>query len=66
MGVRAPGNLYVTPLRFKLGGRPVLSARLNVETAGSDETAQKFELGRVSKPFCDFLADPDSRSFSRF
>ena len=54
MGVRAPGNLYVTPLRFKLRGRRVLSARLNVETAGSDETAQKFELGRVSKPFLRF------------
>jgi hypothetical protein len=29
----------------------------------------KFEPRRVSKPtnrFCDFLADPDSRSFSRF
>jgi len=54
MGVRAPGNLYVTPLRFKLRGRRVLSARLNVETAGSDENGQKFELGRVSKPFLRF------------
>jgi|EP01046_Picozoa_sp_COSAG06_P049132 hypothetical protein len=32
----APGNVYVKPLRFKLGGRPVLSARLNVETARSE------------------------------
>jgi hypothetical protein len=32
----APGNIYVTPLRFKLGGRPVLSTRFNVETAGSE------------------------------
>jgi NAD(P) transhydrogenase subunit alpha len=28
--------IYATPLRFKLGGRPVLSAHLNVETAGSE------------------------------
>ena len=35
-GVPAPGNIYVTPLRFKLGDRPVLSAHLNVETAGSE------------------------------
>jgi hypothetical protein len=34
--VPAPGNIYVTPLRFKLGGHPVLSARFNVETAGSE------------------------------
>ena len=34
--VPAPGNIYVTPLRFKLGGRHVLSARFNVETAGSE------------------------------
>ena len=34
--VPAPGNIYATPLRFKLGGRPVLSARFNVETAGSE------------------------------
>jgi hypothetical protein len=34
--VPAPGNIYVTPLRFNLGGRPVLSAHLNVETAGSE------------------------------
>ena len=32
----APGNIYVTPLRFKLSGHPVLSARFNVETAGSE------------------------------
>jgi hypothetical protein len=31
--VPAPGNIDVMPLRFKLGNRPVLSARLNVETA---------------------------------
>jgi hypothetical protein len=35
-GVPAPGNIYVTPLRFKLGGHPFLSARFNVETAGSE------------------------------
>jgi hypothetical protein len=29
----APGNRYAMPLRFKLGGRPILSGRLNVETA---------------------------------
>jgi hypothetical protein len=34
--VSAPGNIYVTPLRFELGGRPVLSARFNVETAASE------------------------------
>jgi hypothetical protein len=34
--IPAPGNIYVTPLRFKLGGRRVLSARFNVETAGSE------------------------------
>jgi hypothetical protein len=35
--VPAPGNIYViTPLRFKLGGHPVLNARFNVETAGSE------------------------------
>jgi hypothetical protein len=33
--VPAPANIYVMPLRFKLGGRPVLSARFNVETARS-------------------------------
>eukprot|EP01046_Picozoa_sp_COSAG06_P040454 COSAG06_NODE_4898_length_3874_cov_26.346755_4_plen_79_part_00 len=32
----APGNIYATPLRFKLSGHPVLSARFNVETAGSE------------------------------
>ena len=33
------GNIHVTPLRFKLRGRPVLSARFNIrniETAGSE------------------------------
>ena len=30
----AAGNIYATPLRFKLSGRPILSAHLNVETAG--------------------------------
>ena len=34
--VPAPGNVYATPLRFKLSGRPILSAHLNVETAGSE------------------------------
>jgi hypothetical protein len=34
--VPAPANMYVTPLRFKLGGRPMLSAHLNVETARSE------------------------------
>jgi hypothetical protein len=34
--VPAPGNIYATPLRFKLSGHPVLSARFNVETAGSE------------------------------
>jgi hypothetical protein len=34
--VPAPGNIYVTPLRFKLSGRPILSAHLNVETARSE------------------------------
>ena len=34
--VPAPGNEYATPLRYKLGGRPVLSARFNVETARSE------------------------------
>jgi hypothetical protein len=36
LAMPAPGNKYVTPLRFELGGRPVLSAHLNVETAGSE------------------------------
>ena len=50
--VPAPGNAYVTPLRFKLGGRPVLSAHLDVETAGSpSENGWKFEPRRVLKPF---------------
>jgi hypothetical protein len=35
--VPAPGNIYATPLRFKLGGHPILSARFNVETAGSEQ-----------------------------
>ena len=30
------GIYMQTPLRFKLGGRRVLSARFNVETAGSE------------------------------
>jgi hypothetical protein len=34
--VPAPVNIYVTPLRFKLGGRRIMSARFNVETAGSE------------------------------
>ena len=34
--VPAPGNIYGTPLRFKLSGRPVLSAHFNVETARSE------------------------------
>jgi hypothetical protein len=34
--VPAPGNVYVARLRFKLGGRPVLSARFNIETARSE------------------------------
>jgi hypothetical protein len=50
--IPAPANRYVTPLRFKLGGRPVLSGNLN--------------LGVSRNRFCDFLADPDSRNFSRF
>ena len=33
--VPAPGKIYVTPLRLRLGGRRVLSAHLNVETAPS-------------------------------
>jgi hypothetical protein len=33
---------------------------------GLNENGRKFEARRVSKPFLDFLADPDSRSFSRF
>jgi hypothetical protein len=36
VGVPAPANIYVMPLRFKLGGRLVLSAHLNVETARSE------------------------------
>ena len=44
--VPAPGNIqyYATPLRFKLGGRRVLSARFNVETG------REIEPRRVSKP----------------
>eukprot|EP01046_Picozoa_sp_COSAG06_P053286 COSAG06_NODE_9175_length_1967_cov_5.091481_2_plen_78_part_00 len=49
--VAAPGNIYATPLRFKLGGHPVLSARFNVETAGSERTQPEIELRRVSKLF---------------
>jgi hypothetical protein len=30
------GDIYATPLRFKLGGRRIMSARFNVETAGSE------------------------------
>ena len=30
-------NVYGMPLGFKLGGRPILSDRLNVETAGGSE-----------------------------
>jgi hypothetical protein len=61
--VPAPANIYVImPLRFKLSGRPVLSTHLNVETAGSErKTAGSLNFG-----VCDFLADPDSRRFSRF
>ena len=43
IGNYVPAYLYLlrgiymqTPLRFKLSGRPVLSARLNVETARSE------------------------------
>ena len=41
-GVPAPWNTYAMPLRFKLGGRPVLSARLNVETARSKRKWPEF------------------------
>eukprot|EP01046_Picozoa_sp_COSAG06_P014324 COSAG06_NODE_886_length_11771_cov_13.431203_17_plen_183_part_00 len=34
--VPAPGNICAMPLKFTLGGRPVLSARLNVDTARSE------------------------------
>jgi hypothetical protein len=52
--VPAPGNIYATPLRFKLGGRPVLSARFNVETAGSERNGWKFEPRRVETVFAIF------------
>ena len=66
--VPAPGNIRaIAPLRFKLSGRPVLSAGLNVETAGSEpKTAGNLTLGVSRNRVCDFLADPDGRSFSRF
>jgi hypothetical protein len=51
-GVPAPGNICSRPLRFKLGGRPVLSARLNVEKRlDPNENGRKFEPRRVLKPF---------------
>ena len=34
--------LVQQPVRFKLGGRPVLSAHLNVETAGSEPKRPEF------------------------
>ena len=34
--VPTPANIYAMPLRFKLGGRPILSTHLNVETARSE------------------------------
>jgi hypothetical protein len=40
---------YVMALRFKLGGRPVLSAHLNVETARFKRNGRKFMPRRVSK-----------------
>ena len=42
LAVPTPGNtytyiyMYVTPLRSRLGGHPVLSAHLNVKTAGTE------------------------------
>jgi hypothetical protein len=53
-------------LHLNLGiGRPV-SLRCVIKTAGFEQKRPEFEPRRVSKPFCDFLADPDGRSFSRF
>ena len=34
--VPTPANIYAVPLRFKLGGRPILILRLNVDTARSE------------------------------
>ena len=53
LGLPAPVNIYVTPLRFKLGGRPILRAHLNVETAGS-ENGRKFELRCLETVFVIF------------
>jgi hypothetical protein len=67
--VPAPGNIYCAmPLRFKLGGRPILSARLNVETARPERKRPEMWISAcLATVVCDFLADPDSsRSFSRF
>jgi hypothetical protein len=55
-------NVYAIPPRLILGGRPVLSAHLNVETTRSERNRPNVEPRRVLKPFvCDFLdvADPD-------
>ena len=41
-------------------------SRCRLNTAGNGSNGPKFEHRRVSKPSFDFLADPDSRSFSRF
>jgi hypothetical protein len=52
---------------IQIGGRPVLSARLNVKN-GSARTkpAGNLNLGVSRNRLCDFLAESDSRSFSRF
>ena len=42
-----------------VSGRPVLSARFNAETAGSErKTAENLNFGVSRNRFCDFLADP--------
>ena len=67
LGLPAPVNIYVTPLRFKLGGRPILSAHYERRIAGFErQRPEILNVGVSRNRFCDFLADPDSRSFSRF
>jgi hypothetical protein len=67
-------STLVQPLvRFKLSGRSILRAHLNISTARSERKRPNLATNCRSVPsnrFCDFLADPEkhpeNRSFSVF
>jgi hypothetical protein len=52
------------PLRFKLGGHPILSAHLNVETAEFEQKRPEIWTSCLETGFGDFLANSEIQSFS--